>query len=53
MTYEIEVTEIASGVYTVEADSPEEARTKLLSGEFDSFRDLGHDDMQIHAVKEA
>ena len=49
--YELEVTEIASATYTVEAASPEEAQAKLERGEWESWRDLGHDSPEIHAVR--
>lgn len=53
MIYELEVTEQAMAVYTVEATSADEAKAKLSRGVYDSFRDLGHDNMEILNVKEA
>lgn len=52
MIYEIETTEIALAKYLVTASSKEEAQAKLEKGEYDMFVDLGHEDMQIHEVRE-
>lgn len=51
MTFEIGVTEIASVVYTVTAENEDEARAKLLRGEYDAWRDLGHEDLEIVEVR--
>lgn len=43
--------ETATTQYTVEASSYDEAREKVGRGEYDGWRDLGHDDMEIIDVK--
>ena len=45
--YEVRATAIASEVYYVTADSEADARAKIERGEWDLWRDLGHEDMEI------
>lgn len=51
--YRIGATSTAAEEYFITADSPEEAQAKLERGEWDSWRDLGHEDMEVHFVEEA
>ena len=50
--FEIDVIEDAYATYTVYAESAEEARAKLERGEWDGFKDLGHENMEIGEVRE-
>lgn len=50
--YELEVSEIATALYVVAADSEDEAKQKLKRGEWDTWRSIAHDDPQIHEVRE-
>lgn len=43
--------ETATTQYTVSASSYDEAREKVERGEYDGWRDLGHDDVEVIDVK--
>jgi len=49
--YELDVTEIALARYVVAAKSEEDARARLKRGEWEQFRDLGHEDAQVVDVR--
>ncbi len=52
MIFEIEATAIALERYIITAESEDEAMEKLHRGEWDSWQDLGHEDMTIESVTE-
>lgn len=43
--------ETATTQYTVSATSYDEAKAKVERGEYDGWRDLGHDDVEVIDVK--
>lgn len=49
--YELDVVENASARYIIGAHSAEEAKAKLMRGEWDHFSDLGHDEPDIIDVR--
>jgi hypothetical protein len=50
-TFIVTTVETATTQYTVGASSYDEAREKVERGEYDSWRDLGHDDVEVLDVK--
>lgn len=50
--YEFDVTEIALTRYTIFAENEEHARERFERGEWDAWRDLGHDSPEITNVRE-
>ena len=50
-TFVVTTVETATTQYTVSAASYDEAREKVERGEYDGWRDLGHDDMEVIDVK--
>ena len=50
-TFVVTTVETATMQYTVAASSYDEAREKIERGEYDGWRDLGHDDVEVIDVK--